>query len=227
LEGQQLAWVDPAMPLAVGPLLPATEPPLRWLALPDRYLLTSIGRSENLARFLERLDAALDDGVRLVQFREPAMAPNAGADSNPGLCYSAFRAVLDRCRAAGARCLVNSAHPESWWNEADGVHLRAADAAARVPARAAEKLVGVSVHTAADLPLAHAAGADFVVLGHVLETPSHPDQPGMGWDRFAAIAAQAALPVFAIGGQSADTMEEAKRHGAHGIAGIRRMVDTR
>jgi 8-oxo-dGTP diphosphatase len=227
LEGQQLAWVDPAMPLAVGPLLPATEPPLRWLALPDRYLLTSIGRSENLARFLERLDAALDDGVRLVQFREPAMAPNAGADSNPGLCYSAFRAVLDRCRAAGARCLVNSAHPESWWNEADGVHLRAADAAARVPARAAEKLVGVSVHTAADLPLAHAAGADFVVLGHVLETPSHPDRPGMGWDRFAAIASQAALPVFAIGGQSADTMEEAKRHGAHGIAGIRRMVDTR
>src|SRR5690606_24974645 len=40
VEGQALAWVKTDRPLEIGPLLPATEPPLRWLQLPERYLLT-------------------------------------------------------------------------------------------------------------------------------------------------------------------------------------------
>jgi 8-oxo-dGTP diphosphatase len=31
--------------------------------------------------------------------------------------------------------------------------------------------------------------------------------------------------VFAIGGQSAKTLADARNHGAHGIAGIRHMLD--
>jgi 8-oxo-dGTP diphosphatase len=46
----------------------------------------------------------------------------------------------------------------------------------------------------------------------------------MGWERFAALAVQAGLPVFAIGGQSPATVAQARRHGAHGIAGIRSIV---
>ena len=49
--------------------------------------------------------------------------------------------------------------------------------------------------------------------------------PGMGWTRFASLAEQAGLPVFAIGGQSAKTLADARNHGAHGIAGIRHMLD--
>ena len=39
LEGQELAWVNPKGPLEVGPVLPATEPPLKWLQLPERSRL--------------------------------------------------------------------------------------------------------------------------------------------------------------------------------------------
>jgi 8-oxo-dGTP diphosphatase len=66
--------------------------------------------------------------------------------------------------------------------------------------------------------------ADFAVLGHVLPTPSHPHEAAMGWAQFAELANGAGLPVFAIGGQSADTLTEARQQGAHGIAGIRALI---
>jgi len=244
LEGQALSWVDPhATSLPVEPLLPATFPPIRWIRLPDRYLVTQIGSLDRLPAYLETLAQSLASGVRLVQFREP------GNSASEERLHDAFRQVLARCHEYGARCLVNSIHPESWWEEADGVHFRAADACARAGLAVSEtehatrdpatlavtvapqgsdgrrgRLVGVSAHAAPDLAAARALDADFVVLGHVLDTPSHPGVAGMGWERFAALAAQAGLPVFAIGGQSPATLAQARRHGAHGIAGIRAFV---
>ena len=226
IEGQTLAWVNPHEPLTVGPVLPATEPPLRWLRLPDRYLLTCINDQSNLPGFLDKLTLALQNGVRLVQFREPSWAAKAQATE----VYDGFKQVLQRCRQFGAQCLVNSVHPAAWWDEADGVHFRAQDAAALqpeatpaapAPGNKTQRLTGVSAHNAQELAQARRLNADFAVLGHVLETPSHPGQPALGWDEFTRLALEAGMPVFAIGGQSAGTLEQAKQHGAHGIAGIR------
>ncbi|TAM85420.1 MAG: Nudix family hydrolase [Candidimonas sp.] len=220
LEGQELRWVDPLAPLPVAPLLPATEPPLRWLRLPDRYLISSIGGRAGLPAFLDKLRQAFVRGVRLIQFREPGWE---GAQAHDGLAR-----VLEECHAHGARCLVNSCHPAAWRAQADGVHWRARDArleAAKctAPRDAARPgfLTAVSAHGADDLAAARALGADFIVLGHVLATTSHPGSPGMGWTRFAQLCENAELPVFAIGGQSPATMATATHHGAHGIAGIR------
>jgi len=249
IEGQRLAWVNPHAPLDVGPLLPATQPPLRWLQLPDRYLVTAIGERQGLAGFLEQLSVALKAGVRLVQFREPAWAEQACEDE----VHEGFLAVLRCCHEFGARCLLNSVHPQAWQAQADGVHWRARDAAAQAAAISApgagpdqpaaktdtalpveaplpdahlqsHKLVGVSAHTAHDLAAARSLNADFAVLGHVLETPSHPNQPGMGWEAFATLAQASGLPVFAIGGQSSATLASARQHGAHGIAGMRGLL---
>lgn len=244
IEGQALAWVDPHQAIPVGPLLPATEPPLRWLQLPDRYLLTSIGESANLPDFMNKLATALEQGIKLVQFREPGWAQQAPAAE----VYAGLQQVLQLCRRHSAQCLVNSVHPKAWWDEADGVHLRATDAAALQPvavkatrqvnetphveqaqpapatAPKSRRLTGVSAHTTQDLVRAQLLNADFVVLGHVLETPSHPGQAPLGWAEFARLAQEAGLPVFAIGGQSADTLDAARQHGAHGIAGIRHLL---
>lgn len=248
IEGQRLAWVDPHKTLPVGPLLPATEPPMRWLRLPDQYLLTSIGSQAGLAPFLEKLSLALHAGVRLVQFREPLWAADPAEADN---VYNAFLQVVQRCHEFNARCLLNSCHPQSWRSQGDGVHFRADDAqvaAAQAATLAAptsdnvasspdavtnntpaprRSLVGISAHTASDLAAAATLNADFVVLGHVLATPSHPGKAGMGWEQFAALAQQAGRPVFAIGGQSPQTVVTARRHGAHGIAGIRQLVGAR
>lgn len=258
LEGQQLAWVRTDRSMEVGPLLPATEPPLRWLQLPESYLITSIGSAEGLPAFLEKLEASLAENKMLVQFREPQWARNA----DPAEVRSGFEAVVDVCRKAHSPCLINSIHPETWWPLADGVHLRAQDAAAlankersapegilhpcpngEAPANGVDpnsreyaltrrdnhlkprRLVGVSAHDAKDLDAARSLHADFVVLGHVLDTPSHPGQPPLGWEGFSTLAFDAGLPIYAIGGQSAATLPLAKQHGAHGIAGIRHLLD--
>lgn len=254
VEGQSLTWINAYATPSVAPLLPATKPPLRWLQLPDRYLLTSIGTQEQLTPFLKRLATALDAGVKLVQFREPAWAARTGKQDQDQL-YDAFQHVLALCRQHGAYCVVNSVHPEDWSNEADGIHYRAADAAAlkdTLDSQSSEvtdtrdtsdtsvtasgdhsddtglpgalrvtRYVGMSAHTARDLNIARQINADFAVLGHVLDTPSHPGIPGMGWEQFSALNQEAGLPVFAIGGQSVDTIEAATTAGAHGIAGIR------
>lgn len=222
MENQQLAWVDPHGPLEVGPVLPATEPPLRWLTLPDRYLVSHIGSSEGLEAWLERLDTALRRGVRLVQFREPDWQTHAHRDDTErARLEAAFHTVVERCRIAGARCLVNAVHPESWWSHADGVHLRAVDLQLRRALPRKPALVAASVHDEEERQAARDMNVDFMVMGHVLPTPSHPEDGALGWERFAELAADAGCPVFAIGGQDAGTLETARQHGAHGIAFMR------
>ena len=219
LENQQLQWVDLKHAHEVPQLLPATYPPLRWLQLPELYAISSVGSPEGLPAFLAKLDTALEKGLKLLQMREPAW-PN-GPDA-PDL-KAALDLVIARCHAAGARVLINSIHPESWVREADGLHLRSNDAQVCIKRPALEKhqLLGVSAHNLSDLHQARKLEADFAVLSPVLATPSHPDTPGMGWERFAQLNAQAGLPVYALGGQSAATLAQAKSVGGHGIAGIR------
>ncbi|CAM5218194.1 8-oxo-dGTP diphosphatase OS=Castellaniella defragrans OX=75697 GN=HNR28_001486 PE=3 SV=1 [Castellaniella defragrans] len=178
--------------------------------------MSHIATPDGLETWLAQLRQELMRGLGLVQFREPDWSGDEAS------LHRAFEATLALCRQHDARCLINSIHPRAWWPEADGVQLRAADARrilqedARPPG-----WLGVSAHQARDMDCARQLQADFVVLGHVLATPSHPGDTPMGWEQFQLLAAQAGRPVFAIGGQSIDTLETARRHGAHGVAALR------
>lgn len=222
LEGQLLRWVPLTEALDVPKLLPATYPPLRWLNLPEVYAISSVGSPQGLAVFKQRLAHGLKEGVKLLQWREPGW-PDGPACT--GL-KTAFDDILAQCHAAGARVLVNSVHPSAWWAQGDGVHLRAVDAKGFSvrPELPAGHLVGVSTHALSELEHARKLEADFAVLGPVLPTASHPGHPGIGWEEFARLNQQAGLPVYALGGQSADTLAQAKSVGGHGFAGLRRWI---
>lgn len=222
LENQRLAWVNPAEAAQVGELLPATLPPLRWLQLPECYGISSIGSRDGIPSFFERLENALAKGLKLIQLREPNW-PEGVADAS---LHETFQTAITLCHAAGARVLINSVHPQAWWQQADGVHLRWQDASAldTRPALAKDALVGVSTHNHHQVIHARELAADFAVLGAVLETPSHPGEAGIGWDGFVTANQDAGLPVYALGGQSMDTLTTARQHGAHGIAGIRALI---
>jgi len=222
LEGQLLRWVPLTQALDVPKLLPATYPPLRWMNLPEVYAISSAGSPQGLAAFQQRLAQGLKEGVKLLQWREPGW-PDGPASTS---LKAAFDAVLAQCHAAGARVVVNSVHPSAWCAQGDGMHLRAADAKGFSvrPELPAGHLVGVSTHDLSELQHARKLEADFAVLGPVLPTASHPDHPGIGWEEFARLNQQAGLPVYALGGQSAETLAQAKSVGGHGFAGLRRWI---
>lgn len=226
-ENQRLAWYHPQQPtpLAIGPILPATFPVLKWLSLPRQYLLSQIGSTLGLAAWLQRLEQALKQGLRLVQFREPAWEQE---QPNSSTLFDALQQTVALCKRYQARCLVNSVHNLDWVQHCDGLHVRSSDATTLLQASirtqlSSTQLLAMSAHTRTDLQLAQQLNTDFVVLGHVLDTPSHPHQPALGWAQFSALAAEASCPVYAIGGQNPTTLTTAQAHGAHGIAGIRQL----
>jgi 8-oxo-dGTP diphosphatase len=209
-ESQRFVWQAPDA-ISVDPLLPANAPILRALRLPPVYAIT---RAAELgpAELLRRLEQALAGGLRLLQVREKELGEKELRDL-------AAR-VIERARAHGARVLVNGNLKLARELGADGVHLPSAQLK-ETRLRPDLALVGASCHDADELARAQALGADFVVLGPVAPTPTHPGAAGLGWARFAALLKDCPLPVYALGGLKPADLETAWRHGAHGISMMR------
>ena len=81
--------------------------------------------------------------------------------------------------------------------------------------------VAASCHDLAQLQAAQRLGCDFAVLGPVQATASHPGVEPMGWAGFEQLREQVAMPIYAIGGLAAADVDDARRHGAQGVAAIR------
>ena len=166
--------------------------------------------------FLDTLSAVLARGETLVQLRvksfDAAAFARLAADA------------LARCDAAGAQLMLNGPIDAAGVMRLDGAgwHLDGAAlrAVAQRPLPAARRM-SAACHSADDLVLAARAGVDFVTLSPVLPTLSHPGASTLGWTQFAALAAQAAMPVYALGGMTRAHLDDARRHGAYGVAGIR------
>ena len=84
--------------------------------------------------------------------------------------------------------------------------------------------VGVSVHDLREAEHAHAAAADYLLVGPVFPTPTHPDRPPLDRAVLRAIA-RLGLPVIAIGGVGPARIAELHDAGVHGVAAIRALWD--
>lgn len=80
--------------------------------------------------------------------------------------------------------------------------------------------IGRSVHTVEEAGAAVEDGADFLVVGSIYQTPSHPQRPPAG-PGLVSDAARLGLPVIAIGGVTPERAGELKAAGAYGVAAIR------
>lgn len=208
-EGQTFAWDDPAHH-AVEPLLPANFPILKALQLPPVYGI-SYAKSLGRAVFLQRLDAALEKGLRLIQIRDKDL-PEAER-------LELARETIRRARPCGARVLVNGSLELARAAGADGVHLDSG-ALMQTTSRPDCTWVGASCHNAEELDRAGQI-ADFAMLSPVLPTASHPGEPTLGWQAFSQLAAHSPIPVYALGGVNWADVDLARNHGAHGIAMLR------
>lgn len=84
--------------------------------------------------------------------------------------------------------------------------------------------IGKSVHDLAEADAAKAEGADYLLVGPVYATASHPDRAPLGLETLSRIA-RLGLPVIAIGGLDPGRAKAVRAAGAHGAAAIRALWD--
>lgn len=204
-EGQAIAWQRLGAPMA-APMLPANAPVLASLALPTEYAITQAARL-GTAGMLARVRERLEQGLKLLQVREPDLAEDE---------RSLFtHQVVGLAHRYGCKVMVKSACPG-----ADGIHLTASGLMS-LERRPRDLLMAASCHNREELERAMQLELDFAVLGPVKATASHEAERVLGWEGFAQLAKGASFPVYAIGGLRREDMEDAWRAGAHGLAMIR------
>jgi 8-oxo-dGTP diphosphatase len=216
LEGQPLRWVEPEL-LEPAEFPQANRAIIRRLQLPPLLPITGLAASPD--DFLERFAQLLTSGHRLVMLRAPEL---------PAAHFHALaRRCLSLTREHGARLLLNADSELLQTVPAAGIHLNAQRLhALRGRTLEDSQLLGASCHSLEELQRAEALGADYALLSPVLPTRSHPGQPALGWEAFAACVGAVGIPVYALGGLAAGDLVTAKRHGALGIAGISTFWDT-
>ncbi|GHT87877.1 hypothetical protein AGMMS49960_02590 [Betaproteobacteria bacterium] len=216
LEHSAIAWQPLRGPVSVAPLLPANTPILKALSLPAVMAITH-AEAQGMEAELHRLRQGAQGGEVCIQLRDRGLAADARrrwAHEVAALAAAHADPVLVSEDGAGSGVALAGEIG------AVGVHLTAA-ALGCCTARPDFSWVGASCHTAEELERAETLGLDYAILGPVLPTPSHPEAAGIGWEGFARLVENRELPVFALGGQTRDTLASAQAHGAHGIAMLR------
>lgn len=84
--------------------------------------------------------------------------------------------------------------------------------------------IGKSVHDLEEAAAARAGGADYLLVGPLYRTATHPDREPLGLARLGPIVSLG-LPVIAIGGVTPPRVGELRQAGAYGVAAIRALWD--
>jgi thiamine-phosphate pyrophosphorylase len=187
----------------------------RWVT-PALMLITD--RSLLGARSIEEVcSRAVDGGVTAVQLREKDLS---GCDLYE--MAMTLRAVLQ----GRALVLINDRADVAAASGSDGVHLPERC----LPVHAVRRLVGDgcivgrSVHSVEAAVQAEREGADYVQVGAVYATESHPDATPGGVDLVRAVADAVTTPAIAVGGIDASRVRDVIDAGADGIAVIRAIL---
>lgn len=178
------------------------------------FLMLVTDRKRSRLPLTEAVARAAVGGVDLVQVREKDL-PAA----------ELFRLVLDIRKVAGrVRLLVNDRVDVALAAGADGVHLPENGLPPGVARRllGPEPVLGRSAHGPADL---ETGGLDYLLVGTIFPSPSHPGLAAAGPRIIREFAARSPVPVLGIGGITAANCGEVIAAGAAGVAVISAILD--
>ena len=161
-----------------------------------------------------RVAASVAGGVDIVQLRDKEEAGGALLE---------IAIALREVTRGSALVLVNERADVAAACGADGVQL----GEAAMPTASVRTIlpqgstIGRSVHSVEGATQAEASGADFLLVGAMFATRSHPGEEPSGPDLLARIrTAGGGIPLLAIGGITADNVAQVMRAGADGAAVI-------
>ena len=178
----------------------------------DVYLVSD--RTQTRGRdLLWVIEQALDGGVRAVQLREK--------DLGGGELFALAEKMQALCERYAAALLINDRIDVALAVDAAGVQLSKLSlpiATAR-ELLGRDKWIGASIHSLDEAGPAEAGGADFLVFGPVYFTPSKASFGApQGLAALKQIVKASAIPVYGIGGITAQNVTDVRETGARGIA---------
>jgi thiamine-phosphate diphosphorylase len=151
------------------------------------------------------------------------LALHARGRSLSGLEHHDLAVRLSACPPA--RLFVNDRLDVALAAGAAGVQLGAVSLDPRDARRLEPRWwIGKSVHDLDEAAAARAGGADYLLVGPLYSTATHPDREPLGLARLGPIVSLG-LPVIAIGGVTPPRVGEVRRAGAYGVAAIRALWD--
>ncbi len=195
------------------------------LSRPCLMLVSDRSLCDGVDGLVAAVEAAVTGGVDAVQLREKDMPSEEllplarrlrRVTEGRALPTGADRSADTRPRQA--LLLVNGPLAVALAAEADGVHLPEELPAVERPRRSF--LVGRSVHSPAAARRAEAEGVDYLIAGPVYETRSHPGREAAGLALIEEVTRSVRTPTLAIGGVTAERVDEVVRAGASGVAVI-------
>lgn len=194
---------------------------MRNASLVDRLSLIVVTDPEcgNGRSIIDVVRAAVRGGAPAIQLRDKH------GDARDTLELA--RRLLEETRAGGALLFVNDRVDIALAAGADGAHVGDDDLPVDAVRAIAPDgfLIGRSVDDVAGARAARDAGADYLGVGPVFDTPSKLDAgPVTGVDGVRQVCRSVEIPVVAIGGVGADNAKEIAEAGAAGIAVIRAVM---
>ncbi|MDA1127925.1 MAG: thiamine phosphate synthase [Chloroflexi bacterium] len=163
--------------------------------------------------FIERVTLAVRGGVDLVQLREKDLPAGELLD----LTRSLLAAI-----GGQAKLIVNDRADVALAAGAHGVQLgeEGLPVGAARKTLGASSLIGRSVHSETSASQAEDDGADFLLVGTMFASRSHPGEEPAGTALMRRIAGAARLPLIGIGGITPENVPEVLNAGASGVAVI-------
>ena len=183
------------------------------LALPTPCLVLITDRKlcSDHAGLEARVDEAAAGGVTAVQIREKDLA--AGE-------LFVIAKKLKRVIAGRSILIINDRLDVAMAVGADGVHLPSDGLSVADSRRVVgdEMLLGCSVHDAFEATRAAEDGADYLQLGSIFPTRSHPRAKPSGPSLISQVVSRVSIPVLAVGGIDVSNAAGVRAAGASGAA---------
>ena len=170
---------------------------------------------------LETVEAALQGGLMLVQYRDKVQ--------DDDIRYDRALALKALCHRYDALFIVNDRIDLAMAVDADGVHLGQHDLPYAFARKmlGPDKIIGRSTTNPDEFALALADEPDYLGVGPVHETPTKAGKAAAGYKYVKYAAAHCGIPWFAIGGIDMDNVKAVVEAGAKRVSVVRAIMDAK